>query len=236
MRRAPILALFTLCLLTLSTTQARADTVVVTGTASVTRVPGPIGLSFSASLSGPGFSASLAGAESGGVVPGVNCSFISGGWTGGGLSTSFSGADIFGTFTIDGTTFNIRGNFGPGATLNIAAPGFTIPAELFGAPGLLVTAPFTLNGLALPSTPGFPAEVNFTGSGTVRALLMRCNNDLFHPCFAIDRVDYVFGQSTQGVAVTPTPEPATLLLLGTGLAGVVGAARKRRKAAGGGNS
>jgi hypothetical protein len=229
MHRAVSFALSLLALVTVFATQARADTIVVTGTASVTRSFGPNGLSLITNLSGPGFSAAFGGSQGffgiGGCVG--NC-------TAGSLTTNVLGLDLFGTFSLNGNEYRVSSVNGPFASVSFSAPAFAIPPELYGASGVRVTAPFVLTGDAF----GSPTDsVNFTGSGAAVLLLRRCNfADPGQPCFTLDRLDYVFGQSTQGVAVTPTPEPATLLMLGTGLAGVVGAARRRRKAAGGGNS
>lgn len=167
---------------------------------------------------------------SSGTVTGTAAEFLS--FTGNSFSAttaggvgSFSGADRIGTFTLlssPGET-PVNGNF----TLNLT---FTAPAGIDGGQGAVYTA--TVSGtISTPNVGGVqivfdnPVQTftfeNGTASGTFSIELPK----LFVQ--SGDTANLTAGLT--GNQTSAVPEPATMILLGTGLAGVAARIRKRRK-------
>jgi hypothetical protein len=109
-------------------------------------------------------------------------------------------------------------------SLFFTGPSFVIPAELLGASTIEITAPFTFTGLA--NSPLLSETVVLQGQGTVHVILVQRTIGIFSGFF-LDHADYIFGSTVSGVTVAEVPEPMTLVLLMSGLAG--GAIYRRRK-------
>jgi len=148
-----------------------------------------------------------------------------------GQSLNFGGAfdgasEMFGNFTLDGRTFPITGGIA-NDRLNLHV-GFsaTVVSPLDLSPGpVTLTAPFSFTGSFLwfdvfaldPANP----HVDFSGNGRLTAVFDYRN-------FEFPGQKQLFLHSARYDFAEPTPEPGTLVLLATGLAGVVGARRVRR--------
>ena len=206
-----------------------ADPITVTGGATITNGQffGPQG---TVVLSGPNFSANVTDFGSVntfgnfGISP---CSRSIGGLNGPCTSANLNfvstGSDPHGTFTINGVTFN--SSVVDSLSLNFASATFTIPPDLLDEAELLIRAPFTFTGLAAPSS---GPQVSLQGQGTVSLLLTRQTVFSFTGLF-LDRADYVFGPTVSGLTIEAVPEPATLVLLFSGLAGTAFQLKRRNR-------
>jgi hypothetical protein len=147
-----------------------------------------------------------------------------------GESLNFGGAfdtsEIPGTFTLDGRTFLLPGGIAaerPNLHVSFSST-LVAPSDLSPGP-VTLTAPFSFTGSFLwldvfANDPANP-HLDFFGNGILTA-----NFD--YRTFDFPGQNELRLRSASYDFVSPTPEPGTLLLLGTGLAGVVGMRRRQR--------
>ena len=212
-------ALLLLALLLFAPVVARADAIAITSGFFTTSTPGPGGSFRTYGFNFAGDNLSLRGTEPDGrsqnvstTTPCFPCS----------PGQSFSISHPASLFTLSPTAtlvFNGQTYIGwANGPLNFVTEGFTVPTT--GESVVTLTGHFTMTG-SITFTPhllGEPTDVPFAvsdvyGSGLVTVRLQQSFGGYW-----ITNIRYDF---------QPTPEPATLILLGSGIAGL--AARQRRR-------
>ena len=141
------------------------------------------------------------------------------------LRAFWSGGDVSGAISFDGRTFPL--NEFDGASVGLEFSGSFV-APPWSPSTAVLTAPFQLVPVApgtLGSSFSFPyPEPDFqvlAGSG-IATITLSPSGTAFPNRWSVDSVRYEFA------AADPVPEPATLLLVGVGIAGVSRKVRNRR--------
>jgi hypothetical protein len=139
---------------------------------------------------------------------------------------SLSGPNSLGSFFLSTAPSQlVAGSF----TLNVT---FTVPSGIAGGQGATYTA--TITGSVSPNINQGGVTIDFDNTPQVFTF----NDGTNTGSFSLTVAD-LFVQSGQAANLTagitgaqnPIPEPATMLLLGTGLSGIAAGVRRRRKAA-----
>ena len=138
------------------------------------------------------------------------------------LWAHFSGMDLPGTATVGTQTYlNVGSLASTSGALGTWRGSLPIP---LGFQSGALTAPFTFTGLfSFEERPGAPRVLNLFGGGTATAVFTPSGLSEFPGALALQSIRYDFEPEA-----APTPEPASMFLLVTGLAGVAAARRLRR--------
>jgi len=139
-----------------------------------------------------------------------------------GLTATWLGNDVTGPATLDGVTYSAVGSLSSPSSMTVQFLRTAVLPPL--ASSATVTAPFTFEGSFFHPVDGTTVNDPLMGSGFATLFFSPAGN--IPGAWHLDSARYDFGNPS------PTPEPASLLLMGTGMLALAAFVRMRARKSG----